>query len=497
VSDDRTPVLVGVAQETLRDVEPSEAPSPPEWLEATVRAALADAGVGQRALSELDMLGMAPPVGWRTANPVRALCQRLGAHPRRELLLAIGGEMPLTFLDHAADQIRAGRARSVLIAGCHNLRTLRRARRQGVALDWRDEAGGAPELFGENRPGTNDDEVRHGLDRPSTVYPLLENALRARRGLEIETHAGRMGRLLSAFTRVAAANPHAWFPTERSAQEIVTPSATNRMVAFPYTKYMNAVMETDQVVAVWLLSAAAARAYGIPEDRWLHYRGGATAHERAWFVSERPDHADCPALREAVAGALSRAGVTLDQLDAFDFYSCFPVAVEMACEMLGLAEDDPRGLTVTGGLPYAGGPGNDYTLHALASMVERLREQPGVGLVTGNGWYLTKHSACVIASSPGEGAGAGRPPLPKPGPEPLRVRAAAQGEARVSAYTVLYGRDGAPTRGIVVGRLAGGEAFVANTPDAADALVAFAAEEQVGRSGRVRCVDGTNRFEPD
>ena len=496
MSDDQTPVLVGVAQETLRDVDPREAPSPSAWLEATARAALADAGVADDALSELDTLAMAPPIGWRTANPVRALGQRLGARPSRELLLAIGGEMPLTFLDHIAGEIRAGRARSVLIAGAHNLRTLRRARRHGIELDWSDDVDAAPEFFGDDRPGTSDCEVRHGLDRPSSIYPLFENALRARRGLDLETHRGRIGRLMSAFTRVAAGNPHAWFPIERSGEEIVTPSDANRMVAYPYTKYMNAVMETDQVVAVWLLSAGAARAHGIPESRWLYYRGGATAHERAWFVSERPDHATCPALRDAAIGALSRARVSLDEIDAFDFYSCFPVAVEMACEMLGLAEDDPRGLTVTGGLPYAGGPGNDYTLHSLASMVDRLRERPGVGLVTGNGWYLTKHSACVIANVPGDDPGDERLPPPKPGPEPSPVREVAEGEAEVSAYTVLYGRTGEPARGLVVGRLESGESFVANTPDDAGALAAFASEEQVGRRGRVRQVDGANRFEP-
>lgn len=497
MNDERTPVLVGVAQETLRDVDPREAPTPPAWLEACARAALADAGAPERALGELDTLALAPPVGWRASNPVRALSQRLDARPRREQLLAVGGEMPLRFLEYAAGEIRAGRARSVLIAGVHNLRTLRRAHRLGISLDWGDEAQGPCEIFGENRAGASELEMRHGLDRPSSIYPIFENALRARRGLDLARHQRRIGELLARFTRVAADNPHAWFPIERSGEEIVTPSDANRMIAFPYTKYMNAVMETDQVVAVWLVSASAARAWGVPESRWIHFRGGAAAIERAWFASERPDHAVCPALREAATGALARAGVSLDEVDAFDLYSCFPVAVEMACEMLGLAEDDPRGLTVTGGLPYAGGPGNDYTLHALASLVARLRERPGIGLLTGNGWYLTKHSACVIASEPARGSDEGRLPPPKPGPEPLSLAEAPRGEGTVSAWTVLYGRDGEPRRGLVVGRLDGGEAFVANTPDDAAALADFVSREQVGRRGRVRPQpDGTNRFEP-
>jgi len=495
VIDEQTPVLVGVAQATLRDVDPRDAQSPPELLEQTARAAVADAGGPDRALADLDTIALAPPVGWRTPNPPRVLAERLGARPAQELLLALGGEMPFTYMDHVAGEIAAGRARSALIAGTHNLRTLRRARKESVELDWVDEASGSPTPFGKTPPGTSDDEIRHGLDRPSTIYPLFENALRARRGLDLEAHRLRVGRLMSTFTAVAATNPHAWFPTERSAEEITTATSANRMVAFPYTKYMNAVLETDQVAAVWMLSAGAARAYGIPESRWIHYVAGATAHERAWYASERPDLAACPALKAAVGGALDRAGVALDEVAAFDFYSCFPVAVEMACEMLGLAEDDPRGLTVTGGLPYAGGPGNDYTLHSLASMVERLRTKPGVGLVTGNGWYLTKHSACVLSSEAREPGPAPVAP-PKPGPEPVPMRSEAEGDAEVAAYTVLYGREGQPERGIVVGRLDSGEGFVANTPDGRADLEAFVAEEQVGRRGRVRSVADHNLFEP-
>ena len=156
---------------------------------------------------------------------------------------------------------------------------------------------------------------------------------------------------MHGFTRVAAQNPHAWFPTERSAEEIAEPGPRNRMVAFPYPKYMNSVIETDQAAAVWITSAAVARRMGVPPSRWVYYWGGANAAERAWFPSERPDFAECPALAAAAQGALARAGVTLDAVDWVDFYSCFPVAVEMACEMLGVDEADPRGLTVTGGLP--------------------------------------------------------------------------------------------------------------------------------------------------
>jgi acetyl-CoA C-acetyltransferase len=270
------------------------------------------------------------------------------------------------------------------------------------------------------------------------------------------------------------------------------------MIAFPYTKYMNAVMQVDQAAGVLVMSAEAARSYGIPEDRWVHWWGGAHSEERAWYASERPDFAACPALRAAAEGALARAGLCSDDVDLFDFYSCFPVAVEMACEMLGLDEADPRGLTLTGGLPYAGGPGNNYTLHALAAAAGRLRAGAGsTALVTGNGWYLTKHSATVLSAEPRPGALEPAGPADVSDvPRPVAISDDVSGAAVAETYTVIYGRDGAPERGIVIGRLDDGARFIANTPADRDALEAFAAVENVGRRGTLSVRDGRACFEP-
>jgi acetyl-CoA C-acetyltransferase len=407
--------------------------------------------------------------------------------------------MPVRLLNEVAREIGAGRSRLALVAGSHHLRTLRRAQRARVKLDWATGGEGSPERLGVSRRGSTRAEAEYGLSMPSDVYPIFENALRARRGLAQGEHRLRVGRLMSRMSEVAAKNPYAWFPVARSAEEIATPSARNRMIAFPYTKYMNAVMETDQAAAVLVASAAAARGLGIPEDRLVDWWGGAHGQEAAWYPSERPDFAACESLRSVVRAALAEAGTPLEAIAHFDFYSCFPVAVEMACEMLGLAEDDPRGLTVTGGLPYAGGPGNGYTLHAVAAMVERLRREPGArGLVTGNGWYLTRHAAIVLASAPRERAPSPpEAPPPEPAiPETIATTEPAEGRARLEAYTVLYDREGAPARGIAVGSTLAGRRFVANTPDERALLEAFVAVENVGRAGRVRPVDGRNLFEP-
>jgi acetyl-CoA C-acetyltransferase len=498
VNEDRLPVLIGVTQWIQRDVAPAEAPEPLEMLERMARTAAADARAGERLLAAADTVGIVQVAGWAPANAPRLLAGRIGAHPACELVTGAGGEVSLRLVNAAAERIAAGRSRVALLAGLNPMRTLRRARAEGAVLHWKGGGGGAPTRIGDERMGHDACEARHGLDAPIHVYPLIENALRARRGRALDEHRARLGRLFAPFTRVAERNPYAWFPVAHSADELVCVSPTNRMVAYPYTKYLNAVLDTDQGAALLLCSAAAARSFGVPEERWVHWWGGAQTEERAWNVSRRPVIGDSPSLRECAARALAGAGVESNELAAIDFYSCFPVAVELACEAYGVAEDDARGLTVTGGLPYAGGPGSNYAMHAVAAMAERLRAWPGAkGLTTGNGWYLSKHSASVWASAPPSRAvGA---PLEAPvavGPAPLPLREDASGAATVAVWTVSYGRDGAPQRGIVVGSLASGERFVANTPAERDFLEAFVAAEQVGRAGVVRPAGERLRFEP-
>jgi acetyl-CoA C-acetyltransferase len=498
MTEDRLPVLVGVSQWTQRDVAPEEAPEPLETLAALGRAAAEDAAAGERLLAAADTVGIVPVAGWAPANGPRLLAESLGARPGREWVTGTGGEVALRLVNAAAERIAAGRSRVALLAGLHPMRTLRRARADGKVVRWRGGGSGRPDCIGDDRMGHAAFEARHGLDAPIHVYPLIENALRARRGRGLDEHRARLGRLFAPFTRVAAQNPHAWFPVERSADELVQVDPANRMVAYPYTKYLNAVLDTDQGAALLLCSAEAARAFGVPEQRWVYWWGGASTEEQAWNVSRRPEIGASPALAECAARALAAAGVHADELEVLDFYSCFPVAVELACEAYGVAEDDARGLTVTGGLPYAGGPGSNYSMHAVAALAELLRARPGTrGLTTGNGWYLTKHSASVWASARPPGTvGA---PLEAPavvGPAPLPVREQASGDATLAAWTVSYGRDGAPRQGIVVGTLASGERFVANTPDDPAFLESFVGGEQVGRAGRVRPAGERLRFEP-
>lgn len=498
------PVLVGAAQLLDRDSAPAEAATPLEMLSEVARAAAEDAGPANAVLRAIDSIALVEVLAWHPSNGPRLLGESLGSEVlTAEYECATGGETPVSLINMMAERIYRGESEVALVAGSNNIRTLRAARKANLKLEWQNAGRGKAQQLGEGLPGTNEEEIRYGLDLPPSIYPIFENAMRVARGLDLDQHRTAIGKLMSPFTRVAAANPDAWFPVERSAEELTTVTAQNRMVAYPYTKYLNAFLDTDQAASALLMSQKKARALGVPEDKWVYWRGGAKQNEAQWFASTRPDFARCPALEACHNAALDRAGVGLSDIDAFDFYSCFPVAVSMACEMLGMAEDDRRGHTVTGGLPYAGGPASAYSLHAIAAMMNRIRSgSASAGMVTGNGWYLTKHSAVVLANAPSEETRAPEfgtawnEDSPEAKVPVVEVQLEAEGPATVETYTMIYDREGRPARGIVIGRLDAGGRFLANTPDDLDINQQIVEREFIGQSGKVRHIDSMNRFEP-
>jgi acetyl-CoA C-acetyltransferase len=256
--------------------------------------------------------------------------------------------------------------------------------------------------------------------------------------------------------------------------------------------------KVNQGAAVLLMSAAAADRLGVPASRRVFLHGHADLKERDFM--DRADLSAGPASVLAVRHALEVAGIDLGDLDTIDLYSCFPVPVFNICDGLGLDPGDPRGLTVTGGLPFFGGAGNNYSMHAIAETVQLARRSPGsYGLVGANGGVMSKYSAGVYCTSPA----AWRPDRSADlqaeidagvsGSGPAEARHA-DGPATIETYTVKYGRGGAAT-GIVIGRLdADGRRFVARGDDRDPGLVdLLTSAEPIGAQVYVRSFGFGNR----
>lgn len=511
--DPRTPILIGGGQFTQRTAQQgkfAEGETPVQMLERAARLAAADTGAAEAVITAIDAIAVVRliadsseagrlPVG-AVVNPPRSVAKRLGVTAKREIYTAPGGNTPQQLVNYFAEQIANGESEVALLAGCENLATLLGALKAGIKLEWGEDAGGKPEEFGDYRRGVSDYEKAHGIWFPVNNYPLFENAIRGAKGRTIEEHQKKMGELFARYNAIAAENPLSWFPTRRSAEEIATPGPKNRYVGFPYTKYMNAVIEVDQAAAVLMTSVAKARELGVPEEKWVYLHGCAEATD-IWLVSERADYTVSPAIKLMGEKALAMAGLKIADIGAMDLYSCFPSAVEYALDAFGLDQDDPRGFTVTGGLPYFGGAGNNYVMHSIVTMLDRMREQRGTnGLVTANGMYATKHACGIYSTRPTGGAWKREDPktyqkdldaIARP-----KLTEVANGEGKIETYTVVHDRNG-PMMGIIIGRLGDGTRFLANTPAGDQAVMQdLMAKEGLGRPGSVTHADGKNVFVP-
>jgi len=333
----------------------------------------------------------------------------------------MGGNSPQQVINTLCERIARGENELCLAVGAEFLGSLmKRLKGGGDFAGWEDPFAiqAEPKRMGDPRPGTTPQENLHGLNRPINVYPMFENALRARDGRSIDDHQKRLGKLFAPFSQVAATNPYAWFPTERSESELVTVTDQNRMISFPYPKYLNAIMEVDQSAGVIIASVRKARELGVPEGKWVYLHGCADASD-LWYPSDRQDFHSSPAMRLTGKRALEMARIGLDDLDYIDLYSCFPIAVEVGAEELGLSLDDPRGLTVTGGLPYMGGPGNNYAMHSIATMMGKLRDHPPqLGPVHGQ-WLVPDQAVDRRLFHPAAGGAVG---ARGPGGDPARYR---------------------------------------------------------------------------
>lgn len=463
--DPRTPVIVGVGQVTNRR---ERIVDPMTLMEEAARAADADAG--GRALERIGSVQVLNIVSWRYRAPATTLAQRLGLPDGERFTTTVGGSTPLWLLFEACEKITGGSLDGVLIVGAEALDSARRARSEGVPLDRGDpDAPTEDPVVGDDRSPVSDAEIAARIVAPATIYPMLEQALAARDGRTPQEQRILLGEVMAPFTKVAASNPEtAWFPRELTPLEISNTSPDNRMIAEPYTKNLNAILQVDMGAAILVLSMEAAQSASVPNDRCVFPWAGAGC-DGVFHAAARPDLTRSAGLTVAAREALLAIGIGVDDVSLFDFYSCFPSAVQMGAAAIGLALDDPRGLTVTGGLPFFGGPGNNYVTHAIATMVERLRDDAkAIGAVTGVSWYMSKNAIGIFSSAPAS-TGWRYPDTDdaqiKINATGLEVTTDGEGEAVVDAFTVEHDREQGPVRAPVYAMLADGRRTAATPAD--------------------------------
>lgn len=488
--DPRTPVIIGVGQVANHPDRGDDEVEPVELVARAARAAEADSGA-TGVLAVADSIRVVKMLSWRYRDPGALVGALVGASPRQSLYSTDGGQTPQALLNRTALDIAAGDLDVALLCGGETWRTRQRYRHAGEIPPWTplDDTTPTAESFGAELDMVDAAELARGLLLPVQFYALFEVALRAAAGRTPDEHRAHLGRLWSRFSEIAATNPNAWSRKAMTAEEVVDPTADNRLIGYPYTLVMNSNNHVEQAAALLLCSVEKAEALGVPRDRWVFPLAGAEANDHA-HVSHRGDLCTSPAIRAAGRVLFAAAGVGADELGPVDLYSCFPSAVQIAAAELGLGTD--RDLTVTGGMGIAGGPWNNYATHGIATMVDRLREEPGaIGLCTANGGLTTKHALGLYSTEPSAASFKRLVTQDEADAAPRREVTDDDhaGPITVEAYTVMHGRDGGREVGFVAGLLDDGRRTWCSTNDA-DLLATLVDEECCGRPAQRRA-DGT------
>lgn len=500
---DNTPIIIGSGQYVERLGARSTPPlnAPMQLAAFACERALRDAAVPAAEVDTLAVIRLFADTAkaWQSplggsSNPPESVARRIGAAPARRIYSSAGGTEPLHMLVEVLGAIARGETQVALLTGAEAIASQRFAERHGLEADWREEYDTPFDNREYRNRFVSPEEIGGGLTLPVRSYAIIENSQAHRLGHATQQHRDYMAQLMAPFSAVAAANPFSQFPNAYPASALAELNAGNYPISLPYSKLLVAQDAVNQSSALVLTSVGHARRLGVDPRRWVFLQAYAEGVDV--FLSEREDPARSAAMQRVLSAVMDRAQAHCADMDLVDIYSCFPCAVHAACEVLGLPTDGSRALTVTGGLPYFGGPGNNYSGHALAEMAVRLRGAPTRALVTANGGILSKHAAAVLTTDPASAAGidwrrseeltvdcADIPARPV-------IRNAQRGT--VVSWTVVSRRD-KPDIAVVLGETAAGERFLASST-APETTGPMQQASPIGRDIRVHDEDARQIF---
>lgn len=456
---DNTPVIIGVGQFSERPHDHGYAAlSHMDLAGNALQAAIDDCDAGGEVAAAIDALiairqfeisyeGAVVPFG-KSNNPPRSIAQRVGANPEIAILEITGGQANQKMVGEIAERIAQCEYDVAAIVGSEAVSTVLTLLKQGEKPDWSEDVEGSMDDrgFGPERI-FHSVWRKHGTKGVIGGYACTDNARRAELGLSLDEYRHQVGELFAPFSEIAAANPHAAAPAKRTALELATITERNRIVAEPYTRMTVARDQVNQGAAIIVSSVGKAKQLGVPQDRWVYLHACTTADELK--IERRPDLARSPASIASLERALQHSGKRMSDMAYLDFYSCFASPVFNAIDHFGIAVDDPRGLTLTGGLPFFGGAGNNYSAHAIAEAVQKVRKDRGsYALVGANGGVMSKYATGIYSTDPAswnDQIRYDRMSVPQT-PEPFTLEP--QGMGTVETYT--WADDGKRVSGTVV-----------------------------------------------
>ena len=489
--DPRTPVVVGVGQaaERVGDAD-YRGMSAVDLATAAAQAALQTARPPTLARSPRPSISWRAPVSLRSraattrsAGKVDELSALGGQQGRRRpahaVLDVIGGQGPQRLLDEfppPSPRVTSG-TRSIF--GSDNMSTLRHLADADPKPDFTEARRGTTR-GSRIRVGRHHRRLPHRPRHDVAGCPVRRHGERTTRPLRHENarismpdgriaralHQGRRQESVRRFTRRAFGGRARHRRHEEPAD------------LYPVPEVVVARDLVNQGAAALVMAVGAAHRLGVPQEKWVYLCGHADMTEQPLLA--RPDLGRSHTAEMAAHEALSVAGVTADEIATFDLYSCFPISVFDMCDHLGIAPDDPRGLTLTGGLPYFGGAGNNYSMHGIAETICQMRVGPAISASLAPPVALCPSArlACTPPHHSHGGATAAANAERGQSWPTVAVTRVADGDATIETYTVHY--DWPTTTGVVIGRLRSDSSRFMATREDEDLVTLLAEGEPLG-----------------
>ena len=274
-------------------------------------------------------------------------------------------------------------------------------------------------------------------------YATMETAIRKNDDEKIEEHQNNIASMYEEFSKVASNNEDAWLDHPYSKKEILETSKKNKMLAYPYNKLHCTSWNVNQSAALIICSEELADKLEIDNKKRV-YPISSSENNHMIAIQQRPKLYESIGMIYA-AKSVNKMMEKLDiRLDAYDLYSCFPAAVKMFSKSLELGSEIPK--TITGSMPYAGGPLNSFVIHSTVKMIQKIRAlEVRHGLVTGVSGMMTKQSFCVWGKEYQEqfvfDDVTERAKLDE---NPVELSNIAEGEGEIIGYTIIEGSENAP-----------------------------------------------------
>ncbi len=505
--NDNRIVVVGVGQCVQREFTAEKLASVIDLAVNASSAAITDANVGVAAENWIDSLAWIRTFAdsvpqFKTEfgsaiNPPRALAKKLGLKPRVAIHSQVGGNSPQGIINELSHRLADGEIKASLVVGGEAIGNEIFAIKNGLKPDWSDSTDGNCESKGLGLEGIfHQTELAHGLMGSAPFsYSLVESALANHLSQTPSQHAQHMANLMAPLVDVARTNPFAMFSDLPSSADL---AKRDSLLTSSYHKWLCAREKVNQSAAVVLTTEKYAKELGIPAEQCVYLHRAIDVADLPLIQRETFHHS---AALQLASDLLFDGWDSAKRIAHLDIYSCFPCALELAANALKAHVESGAPLSLTGGLPYFGGPGNNYSLHGIAELVSALRKDRwSYGLISANGGVLSKQSMAIYSSEPPEegwleSAYRGSHKI---APAGIEIVENFEGSVVIETYAYSY-KKGKTLFAAVIGRDsndAGRRCLAVIDDSDPDSLRYFDGRDIIGEFATVKSVDGKNKLTP-